>query len=42
MKKILLVILALAVIFGGATYWFLNNLDDFIKDYMVDYGSSVC
>ncbi|MBT3918171.1 MAG: hypothetical protein HOF25_02785 [Nitrosomonadales bacterium] len=41
MKKILLVILVLGVILGGATYWFFDNLDNFIKDYMVEYGSKM-
>ena len=41
MKKILLVIFILISILGGATYWFFDNLDDFIKDYMVDYGSKM-
>ena len=41
MKKILLVIFILIAILGGTTYWFFDNLDDFIKDYMVDYGSKM-
>lgn len=41
MKKILLVILLLITVFGGATYWFFGNLDGFIKDYMMDYGSKM-
>ena len=41
MKKILLVIFLLICILGGATYWFFNNLDGFIKDYMMDYGSKM-
>ena len=31
MKKILLVTLLLILVLGGATYWFFDNLDDFIK-----------
>ena len=41
MKKILLVIALLIVILGGATYWFFDNLDSFIKNYMVEYGSKM-
>lgn len=41
MKKILLVIFLLITILGGATYWFFDNLDGFIKDYMMDYGSKM-
>ena len=41
MKKILLVIIVLIVILGGATYWFFDNLDNLIKNYMVDYGSKM-
>ena len=41
MKKILLVILILITVLGGATYWFFGNLDGFIKDYMMDYGSKM-
>ena len=41
MKKILLVIFLLITIGGGVTYWFFENLDGFIKDYMVDYGSKM-
>ena len=41
MKKILLVIFLLITILGGVTYWFFDNLDDFIKDYMMDYGSKM-
>lgn len=41
MKKILLVILLIIIILGGATYWFFNNLDSFIKNYMVEYGSKM-
>ena len=41
MKKILLVIALLIIILGGATYWFFDNLDSFIKNYMVEYGSKM-
>jgi riboflavin kinase/FMN adenylyltransferase len=41
LKKILLVIALLIVILGGATYWFFDNLDSFIKNYMVEYGSKM-
>ena len=41
MKKILLVIFILIAILGGATYWFFDNLDSFIKNYMVEYGSKI-
>jgi len=41
LKKILFVIFLLIAILGGATYWFFDNLDGFIKDYMVDYGSKM-
>ena len=41
MKKILFVIFLLITILGGATYWFFDNLDGFIKDYMMDYGSKM-
>jgi len=41
LKKILLVIFLLITILGGVTYWFFDNLDDFIKDYMMDYGSKM-
>ena len=41
MKKILLVIFLLITILGGVTYWFFDNLDGFIKDYMMDYGSKM-
>ena len=41
MKKILQVTLLLILVLGGATYWFFDNLDDFIKSYMVEYGSKM-
>ena len=41
MKKILLVTLLLILVLGGATYWFFDNLDDFIKNYMVENGSNM-
>tara|TARA_Y100000022_G_C13226817_1_gene365330 strand:+ start:349 stop:1164 length:816 start_codon:yes stop_codon:yes gene_type:complete len=41
MKKIFLVIFTLIVILGGASYWFLDNLDEFIKSYMIEYGSKM-
>ena len=41
MKKILLVIFLLIFILGGVTFWFFDNLDGFIKDYMTDYGSKM-
>jgi hypothetical protein len=41
MKKILLVISILILVFGGATYWFFGNLDGFIKNYMIEYGSKM-
>jgi len=41
MKKILLVTLLLILVLGGATYWFFDNLDDFIKNYMVENGSKM-
>ena len=41
MKKILLVVFLLIFILGGTSYWFFDNLDDFIKDYLVDYGSKM-
>jgi len=41
MKKILLVTLLLILVLGGATYWFFENLDDFIKNYMVENGSKM-
>ena len=41
MKKIALVLILLAAVIGGLTYWFFENLDDFIKSYMVEYGSKM-
>ena len=41
MKKILLVTLLLILVLGGVTYWFFDNLDDFIKNYMVENGSKM-
>ena len=41
MKKILLVTLLLFLVLGGTTYWFFDNLDDFIKNYMVENGSKM-
>ena len=41
MKKIVLVFIFLVAVFGGLTYWFFENLDDFIKSYMVEYGSKM-
>ena len=41
MKKIALVFILLAAVIGGLTYWFFENLDDFIKSYMVEYGSKM-
>ena len=41
MKKIVLVFIFLVAVLGGLTYWFFENLDDFIKSYMVDYGSKM-
>jgi len=41
MKKIVLVFILLAAVLGGLTYWFFENLDDFIKSYMVEYGSKM-
>ena len=41
MKKIVLVFLFLLAVLGGLTYWFFENLDDFIKSYMVEYGSKM-
>ena len=41
MKKIVLVIIFFAAVLGGLTYWFFENLDDFIKSYMVEYGSKM-
>ena len=41
MKKIVLVFILLIAVLGGLTYWFFDNLDDFIKSYMVEYGSEM-
>ena len=41
MKKIILVFIILIAVLGGLTYWFFDNLDDFIKNYMVEYGSKM-
>ena len=41
MKKILLVFIFLVAVLGGLTYWFFDNLDYFIKSYMVEYGSEM-
>ena len=41
MKKIVLVFIFLMAVLGGLTYWFFENLDDFIKSYMVEYGSKM-
>ena len=41
MKKIVLVFILLVAVIGGLTYWFFENLDDFIKSYMVEYGSKM-
>ena len=41
MKKIALVFVFLVAVLGGLTYWFFENLDDFIKSYMVEYGSKM-
>ena len=41
MKKIVLVFILLIAVLGGLTYWFFENLDDFIKSYMVEYGSEM-
>ena len=41
MKKIVLVFIFFVAVLGGLTYWFFENLDDFIKSYMVDYGSKM-
>jgi hypothetical protein len=41
MKKIVLVFILLVAVIGGLTYWFFENLDDFIKNYMVEYGSKM-
>ena len=31
MRKIVLVFILLVAVIGGLTYWFFDNLDDFIK-----------
>jgi len=41
MKKIAIVFFLLIAVLGGLTYWFFENLDDFIKSYMVEYGSKM-
>ena len=41
MKKIVLVFIFLVAVLGGLTYWFFENLDDFIKSYIVEYGSKM-
>ena len=41
MKKIVLVFIFFVAVLGGLTYWFFENLDDFIKSYMVEYGSKM-
>ena len=41
MKKIVLFFILLIAVLGGLTYWFFENLDDFIKSYMVEYGSKM-
>ena len=41
MKKIAIVFFLLIAVLGGLTYWFFENLDDFIKSYMVEYGSKI-
>ena len=41
MKKIVLVFIFIVAVLGGLTYWFFENLDDFIKSYMVEYGSEM-
>ena len=41
MKKIVLAFILLVAVLGGLTYWFFENLDDFIKSYMVEYGSKM-
>jgi hypothetical protein len=41
MKKIVLAFVLLVAVLGGLTYWFFENLDDFIKSYMVEYGSKM-
>ena len=41
MKKIVLVFILVIAVLGGLTFWFFENLDDFIKSYMVEYGSKM-
>jgi hypothetical protein len=41
MKKIVLAFILLVAVLGGLTYWFFENLDNFIKSYMVEYGSKM-
>ena len=41
MKKIVLFFILLIAVLGGLTYWFFENLDDFIKSYMVENGSKM-
>ena len=41
MKKIAIIFILLIAVIGGLTYWFFENLDDFIKSYMVEYGSKM-
>ncbi len=41
MKKIVLFFILFVAVLGGLTYWFFENLDDFIKSYMVEYGSKM-
>ena len=41
MKKIVIVFILLVAVLGGLTYWFFENLDDFIKSYMVEYGTKM-
>ena len=41
MKKIVIAFILLVAVLGGLTYWFFENLDDFIKSYMVEYGSKM-
>ena len=41
MKKKVLVFILLMAFLGGLTYWFLENLDDLIKSYMVEEGSKM-
>ena len=41
MKKIVLFFILFVAVLGGLTYWFFENLDNFIKSYMVEYGSKM-